>query len=110
MLLMNSTIRNIAKSIYHKSKSNRLGVKLISFAFTYRKLLRRYANHKDAINYLIKNIDEFKLISHKNSRGKQIKELFQCVNFNITDDEFVFTLDELKNLNFTNPKTLIYTS
>jgi len=97
---MNSAIRNILKTVYHKSKSNKIGMKLINLAFTYKKLLRRFNNHEKAINYFIKNINKFKLIPLKNSRSKQIKKLFESIYIDIKDDKFVFTLDELKNLNF----------
>lgn len=95
---MNSLILNIARPIYYWAETKHNGRKLITFVFTYRKLFRRFKNHKDSLLFMLTNVNRFKIPNSNLSRGKQIKELFETIDITVDDNKFIFTLDEMKNL------------
>ena len=95
---MNPIVKSIAKPIYYKAQDNALGKKSISLAFTYRKLLRKFNNNKEAGIFLAKNINKVYFTNTKINKGSQIRDLLQNVEIKIPDEGFIFFLDEFKNM------------
>ena len=71
---------------------------------THKKLSWRFSSSADASSYLAKNMYKFYVSSSKFNKGLQIKNLFRKVDIDISDEGFIFFLDELKNLNLDGKK------
>lgn len=95
---MNQLLKRIVKPVYDKSQDNKLGKRSIILAFTMRKLSRKLGSKEKASSYLAKNMHRFYITSTKYDKGTQIKNLFRKVDIDISNEGFIFFLDELKNL------------
>lgn len=81
-------------------KSGDLGSnRSLILASTHKRLSWRFSSSADASSYLAKNMYKFYLSSSKFNKGLQIKNLLRKVDIDISNERFVFFLDELKNLN-----------
>ena len=96
---MDSFIKNIAKKVYHTSENFNLGRKVITLAFSFRKLNRKFNDSTQAIRYLTTNFNKFYITNSKDDKGQQIKDLIEKLNITIPKEGFIFSLDELRNLN-----------
>ncbi len=99
---MNIYFKKIAVPIFNKAQKSNLGRKSINIAFLARKFSWRFHNSKKAGIYLLKNMHKIFNTNPKLNYGSQIKELLDKVNIHIPDKDFIFFLDEFKNLSYDN--------
>lgn len=92
---------DIAKSIFFKLEQYDFTKKFLIYSLITRKQLWK---SKDFKNTLIKSIpnfvSKFYTPNLKNSKGIQIKELFSKIKIKIPKDNFIFTIDEFKTVNY----------
>lgn len=79
---MNLIVKSIAKPIYYKAQDNALGKKSICLAFTYRKLLRKFNNNKEAGIFLAKTLTKYISLILKLTREDKLGFAPECRNKN----------------------------
>ncbi len=99
---MNIYFRKIAGPIFNRAQKSKLGRKSINIVFLTRKFIWRFNNKTTAGVYLVKNIHKIFNTNPKLSYAIQIKKLLDKVNIQITDENFIFFLDEFKILSYNN--------
>ena len=95
---MNPFIKKIAKPVYNRAQDNSIGKRSIILAILLRKLTRKLGSKEKASRYLAKNMHRFYIASSKYDKGTQIKNLFRKIDIDISNEGFIFFLDEFKNL------------
>lgn len=95
---MNHLVYKIVKPIFYSAKNNSVGRKAIFFAFTFRKLNKKFKNTFITAKYLTQNLNKFYVSNSKKTKGVQINDLFKKLEINIDDKGFMFSLDCFRNL------------
>lgn len=91
---------SIAKSVFFKLEQYDFTKKFLIYSLLTRKQIWKSKNlPKTAIN-AIPNLTNFYTPNLKDSKGIQIKNLFSKVDINIPSDNFIFTIDEFKTVNY----------
>lgn len=67
-----------------------------------KELSKKLDKHEKHRTNILKKINSFYTPSLKQSKGKQIKDLFKKINITIPEKGFIFTLDQWKCLNYKN--------
>ncbi|MBE6498181.1 MAG: hypothetical protein E7Z81_07910 [Methanobrevibacter sp.] len=84
------------KSILLKLGFFEYAKKILIFKALSKKLNKYYSNN------IFKRLHDFYTPSLKQTKGKQIQDLFAKININIPKEGFIFTLDSWKCLNYEN--------
>lgn len=91
---------DIAKTVFFKLEQYDFTKKFLIYSLIIRK--ENWKNKslpKTALN-AIPNYTNFYTPSLKNSKGVQLKDLFSKIDINIPKDNFIFTIDDFKTVNY----------
>lgn len=100
MTTSNQKFLSIAKSVFFKLEQYDFTKKFLIYSLITRK--QNWKN-KDLVKTLagsIPNLRNFYTPSLKKSKGEQIKDLFSRLDIIIPDENFIFTIDEFKTVNY----------
>ena len=100
MVSASTKFLNIAKTVFFKLEKYDFTKKFLIYYIITRKYNWKNKNLKNTLIYSIKNYTNFYTPSLNESKGHQLKDLFENVNVTIPETGFVFTIDEFKTVNY----------
>ena len=100
MVSASTKFLNIAKTVFFKLEKYDFTKKFLIYSIITRKYNWKNKNLKNTLIYSIKNYTNFYTPSLNESKGQQLKDLFENVNITIPETGFVFTIDEFKTVNY----------
>lgn len=100
MVSASTKFLNIAKTVFFKLEKYDFTKKFLIYSIITRKYNWKNKNLKNTLIYSIKNYTNFYTPSLNESKGHQLKDLFENVNVTIPETGFVFTIDEFKTVNY----------
>lgn len=96
---MNQNFKNNLLKVYSRVKHWEFGNKLIDYMLIFKSEKWKLKSTKAALLSSLKNLPNFYIPSLKLNRGEQIAKLFERVNINISDEGFIYSIDEYKTIN-----------
>lgn len=100
MSTVNLKLLNIAKTIFFKLEQYDFTKKFLIYSLITRKQNWKNKNLSKTLIESIPKLSRFYTPGLKDSKGIQIKKLFSKVDINISTENFIFTIDELKTVNY----------
>ena len=101
MSTANLKLLNISKGIFFKLEQYDFTKKFLIYSLLTRKQVWKSKSlPKTALKAIPNYVSNFYTPSLKESKGIQIKELFSKVDINIPEENFIFTIDEFKTVNY----------
>lgn len=100
MTTSNQKFLNVAKSVFFKLEQYDFTKKFLIYSLITRKQNWKNKDLKKTLTSSIPNFRNFYTPSLKKSKGEQIKDLFSRVDITIPDENFIFTIDEFKTVNY----------
>ncbi|MBQ9025568.1 MAG: hypothetical protein IJ104_04215 [Methanobrevibacter sp.] len=91
---------NIAKSVFFKLEQYDFTKKFLIYSLITRKQNWKNKNLPKTLTGALPNYAHFYTPSLKDSKGVQLKNLFSKLDINISKDNFIFTIDEFKTVNY----------
>lgn len=91
---------SIAKSVFFKLEQYDFAKKFLIYSLITRKQNWKNKNLPKTLISSIPSYSHFYTPSLNDSKGIQLKNLFSKIDINIPDDNFIFTIDEFKTVNY----------
>ena len=102
MTSANLKLITFAKSVFFKLEQYDFTKKFLIYSLITRKQNWKNKSLPKTAVKSIPNLSHFYTPSLKDSKGVQIKNLFSKVDINIADENFIFSIDEFKTVNYKN--------
>lgn len=96
-------MNNITSTIVKLNKYDPVN-KIFNYRRNYLRLTRKYKNSKKSASIILKNLSKIYTPSINKSKSNQIKDLFNKIEITFSDEGFIFSFDEFKQL---SPKNTI---
>ena len=93
---------SFAKSVFFKLEQYDFTKKFLIYSLLTRKQAWKSKSLPKTLTGAIPNYTHFYTPSLKDSKGVQLKKLFSKIDINIPDENFIFTIDEFKTVNYKN--------
>lgn len=100
MATSNQKFLSIAKSVFFKLEQYDFTKKFLIYSLIIRKQNWKNKNLTKTMTNSIPNFRNFYTPSLKKSKGEQTKDLFTKLDITIPDENFIFTIDEFKTVNY----------
>ena len=91
---------DMAKSVFFKLEQYDFTKKFLIYSLITRKQSWKNKSLPKTVISAIPNYAHFYTPSLKDSKGIQLKNLFSKIDINISDENFIFTIDEFKTVNY----------
>ena len=91
---------SFAKSVFFQLEQYDFTKKFLIYSIITRKQNWKNKNLSKTLTSSISNFSHFYTPSLKDSKGIQLKNLFKKIDINIPGDNFIFTIDEFKTVNY----------
>ena len=100
MTTTNQKFLSIAKSVFFRLEEYDFTKKFLIYSLITRKQNWKNKNLIKTLTSSIPNFKNFYTPSLKKSKGEQIKDLFEKLEITIPKDNFIFSIDEFKTVNY----------
>ena len=98
--MSSAKVMDIAKSVFFKLEQYDFTKKFLIYSLITRKQNWKNKNLPKTLAGSVPNISHFYTPSLKDSKGIQLKNLFSKIDINIPSENFIFTIDEFKTVNY----------
>ncbi|WP_296890931.1 pyruvate formate lyase family protein [uncultured Methanobrevibacter sp.] len=94
-------MNNVTSTIVSLNKYNQFN-KIFNYRRNYIRLLRKYKTPRKSASILLKNFSKIYTPSINKTKSNQIKDLFDKIEINISNEGLIFSFDEFKQLSPNN--------
>lgn len=100
MTSVNLKFINIAKTVFFKLEQYDFTKKFLIYSLITRKQLWKSKSLPQTAFKAIPNLSKFYTPGLNDSKGVQLKNLFLKIDINISEEDFIFTIDDFKTVNY----------